>query len=117
MRTGAKSLENRAFSGFSHLPLSSVKFRQVRFLPLDSKCVCLNRHESSNLSVSARKKVGIPARVSTFFHLPAGNAFCHNFEQSLLNVEKFQKIRYTIYCNIVFFSIFNENTRLSKRKI
>ena len=37
MRTGAKSLENTAFSGFSHLPLSSVKFRQVRFLPLDSK--------------------------------------------------------------------------------
>ena len=31
-------LENMAFSGFSHLPLSSVKFRQVRFLPLDSKC-------------------------------------------------------------------------------
>lgn len=37
MRRGAKSFENRAFSGFSHLPLSSVKFRQVRFLPLDSK--------------------------------------------------------------------------------
>ena len=37
MRTGAKSLENTAFSGFSHLPLSSVKFRQVRFSPLDSK--------------------------------------------------------------------------------
>ena len=32
----AKSLENMAFSGFFHLPLSSVKFRQVRFLPLDS---------------------------------------------------------------------------------
>ena len=37
MRTGAESLENTAFSGVSHLPLSSVKFRQVRFLPLDSK--------------------------------------------------------------------------------
>ena len=37
MQRGAESLENRAFSGFSHLPLSSVKFRQVRFLPLDSK--------------------------------------------------------------------------------
>ena len=37
MRTGAKSLENTAFSGFSHLPLSSVKFRQVRFWQLDSK--------------------------------------------------------------------------------
>ena len=37
MRTGAESLENTAFSGFSHLPLSSVKFRQVRFSPLDSK--------------------------------------------------------------------------------
>ena len=34
---GVQSLENTAFSGFSHLPLSSVKFRQVRFLPLDSK--------------------------------------------------------------------------------
>ena len=48
MRTGAKSPENTAFSGFSHLPLSSVKFRQVRFLPLDSKSVCLNGHAGSN---------------------------------------------------------------------
>ena len=39
MQRGAKSLENTAFSGFSHLPLSSVKFRQVRFLTLDSKSV------------------------------------------------------------------------------
>jgi len=31
IQRGAKSLENTAFSGFSHLPLSSVKFRQVRF--------------------------------------------------------------------------------------
>ena len=37
MQRGAESLENTAFSGFSHLPLSSVKFRQVRFSPLDSK--------------------------------------------------------------------------------
>ena len=42
IRTGAKSLENTAFSGFSHLPLSSVKFRQVRFLTLDSKCCVRN---------------------------------------------------------------------------
>ena len=39
MQRGAKSLENTALLGFSHLPLSSVKFRQVRFLPLDSKSV------------------------------------------------------------------------------
>ena len=39
VQMGAESLENTAFSGFSHLPLSSVKFRQVRFLPLDSKSV------------------------------------------------------------------------------
>lgn len=31
MQRGAESIENRAFSGFSHLPLSSVKFRQVQF--------------------------------------------------------------------------------------
>jgi len=37
MQRGAEILENTAFSGFSHLPLSSVKFRQVRFLTLDSK--------------------------------------------------------------------------------
>ena len=42
IRTGAKSLENTAFSGFSHLPLSSVKFRQVRFWQLDSKCCVRN---------------------------------------------------------------------------
>ena len=37
MQRGAESLENTAFSGFFHLPLSSVKFRQVRFWQLDSK--------------------------------------------------------------------------------
>ena len=37
MQRGAESLENTAFSGFSYLLLSSVKFRQVRFLTLDSK--------------------------------------------------------------------------------
>ena len=37
MQRGAENHENTAFSGLSHLPLSSVKFRQVRFLPLDSK--------------------------------------------------------------------------------
>ena len=42
IQRGAESLENTAFSGFSHLPLSSVKFRQVRFLPLDSKCCVRN---------------------------------------------------------------------------
>ena len=55
MRTGAKSLENTAFSGFSHLPLSSVKFRQVRFLPLDSKSVCEQSHMGSNPILSAKK--------------------------------------------------------------
>ena len=38
MQRGAESLENTAFSGLSHLPLSSVKFCQVRFWQLDSKC-------------------------------------------------------------------------------
>lgn len=37
MQRGAESLANTAFSRFSHLPLSSAKFRQVRFSPLDSK--------------------------------------------------------------------------------
>ena len=49
MQRGAESLENTAFSGFSHLPLSSVKFRQVRFLPLDSKSF-------QRLSVSSPRK-------------------------------------------------------------
>ena len=42
MQRGAESLENTAFSGFSHLPLSSVKFRHVRFCQLDSKCCVRN---------------------------------------------------------------------------
>lgn len=53
MRTGAESLENTAFLGFFHLPSSSVKFRQVRFLPLDSKSVCEQSHMGSNPILSA----------------------------------------------------------------
>ena len=53
MRMGAESLENTAFLGFSHLPLSSVKFRQVRFSPLDSKSVCEQSHMGSNPILSA----------------------------------------------------------------
>ena len=55
MQRGAESLENTAFSGLSHLPLSSVKFCQVRFWQLDSKCVCPHGHVSSNLSISAKQ--------------------------------------------------------------
>ena len=50
----AKSLENTAFSGFSHLPLSSVKFRQVRFLPLDSKSFDPQGSVGSNPTHSAK---------------------------------------------------------------
>jgi len=52
---GVQSLENTAFSGFLYLPLSSVKFRQVRFWQLDSKSVCGQPHVSSNLTVCANK--------------------------------------------------------------
>ena len=55
MQRGAESLENMAFSGFSHLPLSSVKFRQVRFWQLDSKSVCEQSHMGSNPILSAKK--------------------------------------------------------------
>ena len=55
MQRGAESLENTAFSGFSHLPLSSVKFRQVRFCQLDSKSVCEQSHMGSNPILSAKK--------------------------------------------------------------
>ena len=48
-----QSLENTAFSGFSYLLLSSVKFRQVRFSPLDSKTVGLHGHVGSNPTRSA----------------------------------------------------------------
>ena len=48
MQRGAESLENTAFSGLSHLPLSSVKFCQVRFWQLDSKSVCGQPHVGSN---------------------------------------------------------------------
>lgn len=51
---GVQSLENTAFSGFSHLPLSSVKFRQVRFWQLDSKCSCPQGHVGSNPTASTR---------------------------------------------------------------
>ena len=53
IQRGAESLENTAFSGFSHLPLSSVKFRQVRFWQLDSKSVCEQSHMGSNPILSA----------------------------------------------------------------
>ena len=53
MRTGAESLENTAFCGFLYLPLSSVKFRQVRFWQLDSKTVGLHGHVGSNPTRSA----------------------------------------------------------------
>ena len=50
---GVQSLENTAFSGFSHLPLSSAKFRQVRFSPLDSKsCRSLSGVTSQTLDTS-----------------------------------------------------------------
>ena len=53
MQRGAESLENTAFSGLSHLPLSSVKFCQVRFWQLDSKSVCEQSHMGSNPILSA----------------------------------------------------------------
>ena len=52
-----KGLENTAFSSFVHLPLSSVKFRQVRFLPLDSKSVVPHGTVGSNPTVSAIKSL------------------------------------------------------------
>ena len=52
-----KGLENTAFSRFVHLPLSSVKFRQVRFLPLDSKSVAPHGTVGSNPTVSAIKSL------------------------------------------------------------
>ena len=55
MQRGAESLENTAFSGLSHLPLSSVKFCQVRFWQLDSKSVCEQSHMGSNPILSAKK--------------------------------------------------------------
>lgn len=53
MQRGAESLENTAFSGFFHLPLSSVKFRQVRFWQLDSKSGSLHGLVGSNPTASA----------------------------------------------------------------
>ena len=50
-----KPLKTSGFSGFLLLPLSSVKFRQVRFLTLDSKSVREQSPASSNLAVSAKK--------------------------------------------------------------
>ena len=58
----AKPLKTSRFSGFSLWPLSSVKFRQVRFLTLDSKSVREQSPASSNLAVSARK--GLQKRYS-----------------------------------------------------
>ena len=51
-----RTLKTSGFSGFSLRPLSSVKFRQVRFLTLDSKSgKPLIGPESSNLSASAKR--------------------------------------------------------------
>ena len=60
MQRGAESLENTAFSGFPHLPLSSVKFRQVRFWQLDSKSVCEQSHMGSNPILSANRALENP---------------------------------------------------------
>ena len=65
MQRGAKSLENRAFSGFSHLPLSSVKFRQVRFWQLDSKCRVPKRNLGFE-SLTLRQK---PSHIKAFAHM------------------------------------------------
>ena len=65
IRTGAKILENRAFSGFSHLPLSSVKFRQVRFWQLDSKCRVPKRNLGFE-SLTLRQK---PSHIKAFAHM------------------------------------------------
>ena len=72
MQRGAESLENTAFSGFSHLPLSSVKFRQVRFLPLDSKSVCEQSHMGSNPILSAKQSAGFRNNRD-----PADSYLCH----------------------------------------
>ena len=66
MQRGAESLENTAFSGFFHLPLSSVKFRQVRFWQLDSKSVEPQGSVGSNPTRSARNHAS-----SRFFRLLA----------------------------------------------
>ena len=65
MQRGAESLENTAFSGFFHLPLSSVKFRQVRFLPLDSKCRVPKRNLGFE-SLTLRQK---PSHIKAFAHM------------------------------------------------
>ena len=69
MQRGAESLENTAFLGFSHLPLSSAKFRQVRFLTLDSKSGSPHGLVGSNPTASA---IGIPhkPRVYAVFLYP-----------------------------------------------
>ena len=54
-----RTLKTSGFSGFSLWPLSSVKFRQVRFLTLDSKSVCEQSHVSSNLTVSAKDSLKV----------------------------------------------------------
>ena len=64
MRTGAESLENRAFSGFFHLPLYSVKFRQVRFLTLDSKCRVPKRNLGFE-SLTLRQKSPVNSRLNS----------------------------------------------------
>jgi len=55
MQRGVEILESTAFSWFSHLPLSSVKFRQVRFWKLNSKSGSLHGLVGSNPTASARK--------------------------------------------------------------
>ena len=65
MQRGAESLENRVFSGFLYLPLSSVKFRQVRFWQLDSKCRVPKRNLGFE-SLTLRQK---PSHIKAFAHM------------------------------------------------
>ena len=68
VQMGVESLESTAFSRFSYLPLSSVKFRQVRFLTRDSKSVCAKAHMGSNPFLSANAG----HRKVSFLFLPTG---------------------------------------------
>lgn len=71
MQRGAESLENTAFSGLSHLPLSSVKFCQVRFWQLDSKCGRSAQTDARvRISPSPPPKKPVIKPITGFFLMP-----------------------------------------------
>lgn len=76
MQRGAESLENTAFSGFSHLPLSSVKFRQVRFWQLDSKSGSRASGSWVRIPPYPPKKASACADAFLTKQIPAGSVKC-----------------------------------------